>query len=176
MSETSLLGAEERAAGHPDAEHASNLGYAIDHLPDLLGDKALPVLKTTLVKAGRFSRHDHAFKMLGRRSVPTLVSILDDDRAFEAQLDAADCLGSLGPEAEAAVPALIRALHKPRGKKHGILFVRLDSSAAWALERIGPKATAAIPHLEQLAKADDENVRDSARSALDAIRGKTSRD
>jgi hypothetical protein len=176
LSTTAVMGAGERAAGHPDAEHASQLGYAIEHLPDLLGDKALPMLRMTLVKAGHFAAHDHAFKMLGRGSVPTLVSILDDDRAFDAQLDAASCLGSLGPEAEEAVPALIRALHKPRGKKHGVIFVRLDSCAARALAHIGPKAKAAIPHLVQLAKADDEEVRDSARRALDAIRGKTSED
>ena len=57
---------------------------------------------------------------------------------------AAEALGQIGPKAEAAVPALAKALQDKEEK------VRQD--AAVALGRIGPKAQAAAPALVEALK------------------------
>jgi HEAT repeat protein len=176
VSKTVLIGAEAEA-GSPKFRHKEQVYYAIQHCAELLGEDALPLLKKTLQQNGpAYSfAHYEAFGSLGRRAVPTLISVLEDDRNFDSQLEAATCLGFIGPEAEEAVPALIKALGKKGTKKWGVLTLRLDTHAAWALEHLGEKAKAAIPALEQLAKDTDEDVRTSAREALAAIRGQRSR-
>jgi hypothetical protein len=159
-------------AGDVDDRTYDDVGYAIRHLPELTGDDALPVLLKGLRTSGRdytFAFY-HAFHTLGAKAVPELIKILEDDLNFDAQLEAATCLGYLGPEAAPAVPALIRALHKKTSKKWGLLDLRLDGHAAWALEHIGPKARAAIPDLEKMAREDNESTVYFARRALEAIR------
>lgn len=175
-SKTALLAAEDRD-GPPKPERAGEVYYAIKHLPELLGRDALPILKKTIQKNSRAYSFAHvdAFKSLGADAVPTLVSVLEDDDNFDAQLEAATCLGSIGPDAEKAVPALAKALHKKASRPEGVLVLRLNTHAAWALEHIGERAKAAVPDLEQLARDDDEDVRRSALTALARIRGETRR-
>jgi hypothetical protein len=159
------------------ADSPANLGrikydlevdYAIRHLPELMGEDALPVLTKTLRTNGRnyIQARAEAFCKLGPKSVPMLVTVLEDDQNFDAQYEAVTCLGYLRADAEAAVPALIKALHKKAGKQYGMLYLRLDSNAVWALELIGEKAKTAIPDLEELAKTGNQD----ARRALATIR------
>jgi hypothetical protein len=174
VSKTVLIAAE---AGSPKIEAQEEFFFAIRHCTEVLGEEALPVLKKTLQNNGStysFALYE-AFRSLGKSAVPTLISVLEDDGNLESQLVSATCLGYIGPEAEKAVPALIKALHKKGVKKWGSLLLRLDTHAAWALEHLGEKAKAAIPDLEQLAKDANQDVRDSARSALAAIKGQSSR-
>src|SRR5262249_45360128 len=135
------------------------------------------LLKKTLLKNGRVYSFAHykAFGALGKRAVPTLISVLEDDSNLDSQLESATCLGYIGPAAGEAVPALIKTLHKKNVRKWGLLSLRLNTHAAWALEHIGEKAKEAIPDLEELSKDTDEDVRDSARRALMAIKGGASR-
>ena len=116
-----------------------------------------------------------AFRSLGQKGVPTLIEVLEDDRNLEAQTAACTCLGFIGPAAEDAVPALRRALQKKGSKKWGVLTLRLDSHAAWALGHLGEKAKVAIPDLEKLAQDGDEDTRDSARRALGELRAQPGR-
>jgi hypothetical protein len=172
-----VLIATEAKARAPDFPQWEEVSYAIEHCTEVLGMDALPLLKKTLQQSADAYRdaHSSAFCSLGRKAVPTLIAVLMDDHNLDGQLEAATCLGYLGPEGAAAVPALIKALSKKRVRMwEGTLSSRLDSHAAWALEHIGAKAKAAIPHLEQLAKDPDEDVRDSAGRALKAIRAQLS--
>jgi hypothetical protein len=172
ISTTVLRGA------HTEADAADfwqeEVAYAIQHCIELLGEDALPLLKKTLELNGlAFSNPlRKAFTSLGRSGVPTLISVLENDLNVGAQLEAANCLGFIGPEAEEAVPALINALHKTATEQRGMSTYRLDGHAAWALGHIGNKAKAAIPDLEQLANDTDadEYVRDSARRSLAEIK------
>jgi HEAT repeat protein len=175
MRKTVLIGTEAEA-GSPKFALGGEVYYAIQNCTEVLGADALPLLKKTLQKNGRAYSfaHVHAFRSLGRKAVPTLISVLEDDHNLDAQLEAATCIGFIGPDAAEAVPALIKALHKKAKKKEGILTVRLNTHAAWALEHMGEKAKKAIPDLEILAKDADEDVRWTARSALAAIRGEQS--
>jgi hypothetical protein len=173
VSTTAILGAEEPAIAQKSARE-EDVYYAIEHLTELVSDDALPTLKKVLSKSlgtYHFALID-AFKSLGRKAVPTLVAVLEDDQDLDAQLDAATCLGFMGPQAEEAIPALIRALRKNVVKKRGGLDLRLDSHAAWALKHMGEKATSALPDLERLAKDEDEHTRRAAQSAINAIRGR----
>src|SRR5262245_9088299 len=69
-----------------------------------------------------------------------------------ARQDAAEELGKRGPEAEAAIPALIAALQEPH----------LRGPAARALARIGPRAAPALVR----ALKGQEGVAGGARAAL----------
>jgi hypothetical protein len=176
VSKTVLIAAEA-GVGSPKFEDKEEVDFAIRHCTELLGEDALPLLTKTLQKNGAAYpfAHYEAFRSLGKKAVPTLISVLEDDRNFDSQLESATCLGYIGPEAEEAVPALIKALHKKGVKKSGSLSLRLDTHAAWALEHLGERAKAAVPDLEELAKDADEDVRDAARRALAVIRGQSSR-
>jgi HEAT repeat protein len=73
----------------------------------------------------------------------------------------ASILGKIGPEANAAVPALIEAF-RDEDK-----FVR--RIAAEALANIGPDAKAAVPALIETLKDVNEVIRSSAASALEKL-------
>jgi HEAT repeat protein len=92
----------------------------------------------------------------GPRAAPPLVDLLGAKEA-ETRRKAAWALGLLGRDAEAAVPALTKALLDD-GR-----FVA--AQAAWALGEIGAGAKSAVPELEKLLK-------DPAKGpvALDALR------
>ncbi len=74
---------------------------------------------------------------------------------------AAEALGGIGPEAKAAVPALIEALKDPEGD------VRRE--AAQTLGQIGPEAKAAVPALSEALKDTEWEVRSGAGRALGGI-------
>ncbi len=80
--------------------------------------------------------------------LPELVGLLEDDRADTAYW-AATLLGRLGRAAVAAVSPLTTAAAE---KSHN-LAVR--ERCVWALGRIGPPASRAVPLLETLAAAAD---------------------
>ncbi len=83
---------------------------------------------------------------IGGPAVPALRDLLNDPddsvRGCAAQI-----LGKIGPEARAAVPSLIRAIHRsdPAPKPNGLVREVVES-----LGEIGPAAKAAIPALNDL--------------------------
>ncbi len=64
---------------------------------------------------------------------------------------AARVLGSIGPKAKAAVPALIARLRAPTDHDSGF------DEIIWTLGKIGPEASAAVPILRELASGKDRN-------------------
>lgn len=87
------------------------------------------------------------------------------DKDENVRFQAADALGAIGPEAKAAVPALIVALHEPDS------FTRnyVPHCAIHALVEIGP---AAIPALVQALDDANGRVRSCAAWALGKIGSK----
>lgn len=77
----------------------------------------------------------------------------------QSRVDACVALGSAGPHAAKAVPALTQALSDQNS------LVR--SLAAYALGQIGPAASSALPELQKLMAAGDP---EASPSALNAIR------
>lgn len=173
ISQTVQRGWETDAAALKEDEQDA-VYYAIEHSVDVLGEAALPLLKKSMEKEPLDypSAFERPFRLLRRKAVPTLISVLEDDRYFDSQLEAATCLGYVGSDAEDAIPALIKALHKKNVKMRGDFAIRLNTGAIWALKRMGTKAAAAVPDLEQLAMDPDEDVRRSARDAVDTIQRK----
>lgn len=97
---------------------------------------------------------------IGPRAAAPLIELLSAEDA-ETRRKAAWALGLLGRDAEAAVPALTKAL-SDTGR-----FVA--TQAAWALGQIGPGAKSAIPELEKL--LEDPAKREAAADALKRIKG-----
>ncbi|MBI4664687.1 MAG: HEAT repeat domain-containing protein [Verrucomicrobia bacterium] len=85
------------------------------------------------------------------------VQRLDDPQAYVVR-DAAEALSRIGPVAEIAVPALLRALNSKDEWRRSI--------AADVLARIGPAAMNAIPNLILALRDTDKGVRVSAARAL----------
>ena len=77
-----------------------------------------------------------------------VTGLADADPIYRA--DSAMAIAAVGPEAEAAVPALEKLL----GDESALGQVRY--AAVYALGRIGPAAVAAEPLLRKLAESDDE--------------------
>ena len=95
--------------------------------------------------------------------VPVLAAALKvSDPPWLTQLWAAAELGQIGPEAKAAVPALIDAL---KDKDDGV-----RTAAAWALGRIGPVAKEALPALLDAESDVYFNVSKAAGEAIRKIR------
>lgn len=78
-----------------------------------------------------------------------------------AQITALQVLGKLGPAAQAAVPALSKAMADPNPE--------IRSAASQALGQIGPPARSALPGLIQLFGDGSESVREAATKALGKI-------
>ena len=92
-------------------------------------------------------------------AVPQLTIALQDDDADVSVL-AAMALGRIGPPARAAVPSLVAALSDKRTASFGSVpagFVKVESSAALALHRIGADSVAAVAPL--LESKDEETQR-----------------
>jgi len=94
-------------------------------------------------------------------TLPELIAALSSENA-EIRIGAALVLGDMGPEAEAAVPALARNLYY-----QGSYEVR--ESAASSLGKIGPAAKPAVSLLEVALLADFVHVRRAAAIALGHI-------
>ena len=90
-----------------------------------------------------------------------LIDLLGEGGAIAA--DTAFDLGSVGPRATRAVPALVKLL------KEGQQPARL--AAAYALGRIGPAAEEAVPALRDALSDGDRGVAQNAREALRSIQG-----
>lgn len=91
-------------------------------------------------------------------AVPELIKAMEQDKE-EIASEAAWALGGIGPEAKAAIPALIAGVDKPH----------LLKPAAWALGMIGPESKAAVPKLCALLQHQDATVRRYAISSLGRI-------
>ncbi len=138
----SWLAALDKRVAAPSPEDASRLPF----LADLRG----VCLQTT----ARLQRRNEQL-------VKRLCDAAAQPEPFRAAAAAA-MLGSLGPEAAEAVPALARLL------AHEVARVRLEATAA--LGEIGPAARQALPALERVAQVDpDLQVRARARQALRLI-------
>jgi HEAT repeat protein len=93
------------------------------------------------------------------RALAVLIDLLGEGGGIAA--DAAFGLGTVGPAASPAVPALVKLLAE--GQRRGRL------SAAYALGRIGPAAREAVPALKAALSDDDPRVAQNAREALRSI-------
>ena len=98
-------------------------------------------------------------------SLPELIEVLSSYSA-EARIGAARALGAMGPDAEAAVPALANNLYY-----EGAHEVR--RAAAWALGEIGPAARPAVPLLIVVLLDDSVHAREAAAIALGKIQDPT---
>ena len=96
----------------------------------------------------------------GKSAAALEAMLRSDNPAVQAQ--GAHGLSRLGPEARAAVPALIDAL---RSKEAPV-----RESAALALGQIGPDARTAVPALTRLTQDPDHLVRKAAQEALQQLR------
>ncbi len=110
-------------------------------------DAAVRLLMRSLVSVEETWDRE-VLEAIGRRGLvvlPELVAALDDPDPRKRQF-AADFLGSIGPQANAAVPALVRCTASTDSK--------LAGSAIVALGRMGKDATAA--YLRAFEQADDD--------------------
>ncbi len=87
-----------------------------------------------------------------------LIGLLTGDKADVAYW-AATLIGRLGPDAAAAVPALVEALQ-------GSPYQNVRQRAAWALGKIGPGAAAAREALRAAAASEDPRLARLAEGAI----------
>jgi HEAT repeat protein len=132
-----------------------------------------------------------------RMVVPAVVQIYEDNTCPPCQIAAADVLADLGPNAEEALPSLLRGLSstneallaytayaiglislvRPHPQECVPALVRLlnhpshfvRARVANALGHFGPAAKEAVPGLKQLRTDTDEEVRQYTEYALKAI-------
>jgi HEAT repeat protein len=114
------------------------------------------------------------FSILGpaaNGALPELISMLGD-RAPEVRAFAAFAIGTIGPDAAPAIPALQRLITNSlsanvqgqwKGEDRGL--------AAYALGSMGPAAQRAVPQIELLRKDSDLFVRSAAEAAFVKIAG-----
>jgi HEAT repeat protein len=162
----------------------------------------LDVLFAALQGSGCRPKHSgvgDAIVSLGSKSVPRLVSRLESTTKWWIQLEAVHLLGLIGSDAKKAIPVLdkfIAEKHHMLPKKFAVVAVaairkdvdgladivtsRGSGATQFAIEllgRIGPKAKAAVPVIEEyIANRIHESVaRTSAITALKAITSRVSR-
>ncbi|MFH0738927.1 MAG: HEAT repeat domain-containing protein [Candidatus Omnitrophota bacterium] len=166
-----------------------------------IGPAAIPALINALGN-DNFNVRKAAAKILvkiGPVAVPALIKALGDKRFCYY---AAEALGSIGPLAQAAVPALINALNNALNDKdysvcYSIIvalsnigfaakdavpvFIKALGASNWlvryaavqALGNIGPAAQAAIPALIKVSNDPDARVREAVPLALKKIQSET---
>ncbi len=109
-----------------------------------------------------YGQPSDALARIGAPAVPALVEVMNGPNA-EVRPCAAEVLARIGPSAEGAVPALIRAVQPGRllGQDADLQASVLQRHALFALCRIGPRAAAVIPMLNE--KLDREIEADVSR-------------
>lgn len=94
---------------------------------------------------------------IGKPSVPALLAVLEDENQKHRYF-AASALGDIGPDAEAAVAALVRATSVPDPE--------LREGAVEALGKIGAKREVALPALRKCLSDASGGVRLAAAAAI----------
>lgn len=110
----------------------------------------------------------------GKPGVGPLIREMKHPEPYMRML-AASALGRIGPDARAAVPALIEALADNENGDETDDWLPsppVCSIAAEALGKLGPDAGAALPALEKLLGHGNYDARDAAAKAIARIRGK----
>lgn len=102
------------------------------------------------------------------KAIPHLVENLKDRRAQVVQLSII-ALGSFGPQAEQAVPALVQQLKCQSTNTYEVSPDIIRFQAAQTLGRIGPPAAAAIPSLNNALNDRSSFVRAAAAEAIRKI-------
>lgn len=117
---------------------------------------------TEVVHARDKLQRNEAAQLAYNRSV-TVKKLIQETGHEDADVRsrAIDGLMELGPDARAAVPALIGLL--------GDEYPKVRLRAAETLGRIGPEAKAAVPQLVAVLEDPDEAVREKAREAVRKI-------
>lgn len=90
--------------------------YAVEHLADLLGDEAIPLLRAAMRGPADEAWHaaQQGFVRLGARAVPVLVEMLAEAKeSNDYRGGAAYALGGIG--SKDGVPALVAAVADPQG-------------------------------------------------------------
>ena len=158
-----------------------------------LGPQAVPRL-TGLLQTRDSAFHKRLWSLLKKlppRVRSAALRHIEPPNATVVRMAAARSLGIIGPEARAAVPALIGTL---RDQETGVRWeaaaalgrigkdsvpalieglwdrdVKVRHAATYALGAVGPEASAAIPVLIRRLKDEDPGVRASAASSLSGI-------
>lgn len=133
--------------------------YAVSHLPDLIGDAAAPVLCEIVRREGMFC-HSNVWDMMRKvraeAAVPALIQMMERPTCPICVEFAAECIGSFGPKAKAAVPALRRVLKSTTATENPMWTLQL---AFMALGEIGPDAKAALPDLDSMVQVSRDRVK-----------------
>lgn len=120
--------------------------------------KAIPALRVALMNSNAGVRLDAAYSLWliehnAEEVVPVLAALLEVPAQFSYDTNvpatAAYYLSNIGPEAEAAVPALTKALQHAHGS--------VRETSTQALGSIGPAAKSAVPVLIETIKLSDPN-------------------
>ncbi len=125
---------------------------AIPALKKALRDSYVEVCWAAVVSLGKISP---------REALPELIATLKTATSWSHRSEAAEALGKMGKDAQAAIPALIDAL---RDKDN---FVR--ERAIESLGMMGPAAKEAVPALQQALKDPYKPARKAASKALERI-------
>jgi hypothetical protein len=154
--------------------------YAVEHLPDLLGDGAAPIICDCVRRSeygGGVPEWDAMRKVSAEAAIPELRKLMERRESISSQLFATGCGSIWGPAAKALVPDLIRVLEREElVRVKGVLKLSTHEYAATTLARIGPDAKAALPVLSRLAQesAPGEWARVKDRQPPEIRRGRFS--
>ena len=157
---------------------------------------AVPVLIASVKRDRKYQFREDviaSLREIGPTAIPSLMEALKDKEDDFVRGTAAEALGWIGPEADAAVPALGAILKEAEGRLRvtvalalwriskderavPALVVALDHKddvvrweAAEALAKVGPPARDAVPALCKALKEGDEFLREDAATALGRI-------
>lgn len=134
------------------ADPVPGVGLAAGGALIRLGSDAVDALRATLQKPTVRQDAMEILAELGPAALPALdemiAGLADPDPDYRSE--AAVAIAAIGPEAEAAVPALEQALAEPAGEPAN------HYTAAYALGKIGAAALSAEPALRKLAESEDD--------------------